>query len=63
MADPKENLGGDYARDTHRGGLGDDYAREGEWSGAGRADDIVRGSHDHTKEEDEIDPSAVPSKP
>ena len=22
-------LEGDYARDTHRGGLGDDYAREG----------------------------------
>lgn len=24
------DLGGDYARDTHRGGLGDDYARESE---------------------------------
>jgi len=23
------DLGGDYARDTHRGGYGDDYAREG----------------------------------
>ena len=22
-------LGGDYARDAHRGGLGDDYARDG----------------------------------
>jgi len=24
------DLGGDFARDTHRGGYGDDYAREGE---------------------------------
>ena len=24
------DLGGDYARDTHRGGFGDDYAREGD---------------------------------
>ena len=23
------DLGGDYARDTHRGAYGDDYAREG----------------------------------
>lgn len=23
------DLGGDYARDTHRGAFGDDYAREG----------------------------------
>lgn len=23
------DLGGEYARDTHRGGFGDDYAREG----------------------------------
>lgn len=23
-----DKLDGDYARDTHRGGLGDDYARE-----------------------------------
>ncbi|HEX6642897.1 MAG TPA: hypothetical protein VF215_17405 [Thermoanaerobaculia bacterium] len=40
---------GDYARDTHRGGLGDDYAREGGWSGGGRADDVVR-EHDHSDE-------------
>ena len=33
---------GDYARDTHRGGLSDDYARDGGWSGAGRADDYAR---------------------
>lgn len=33
---------GDYARDTHRGGLTDDYARDGGWSGAGRADDYAR---------------------
>ena len=26
--DDDADLGGDYARDTHRGGLGDDYARE-----------------------------------
>ncbi|HJW94946.1 MAG TPA: hypothetical protein VJ901_15130 [Thermoanaerobaculia bacterium] len=24
------DLGGDYARDNHRGGFGDDYAREGD---------------------------------
>jgi len=42
---------GDYARDTHRGGLGDTYAREGGWSGAGRADDYVRDVHgDHLDE-------------
>ncbi|MGZ5434103.1 MAG: BON domain-containing protein [Thermoanaerobaculia bacterium] len=35
-------FGGDYARDTHRGGLSDDYARDGGWSGAGRADDYAR---------------------
>ncbi|HEY8133174.1 MAG TPA: hypothetical protein VII12_14935 [Thermoanaerobaculia bacterium] len=30
MADERNDadLGGDHARDTHRGGLGDDYARE-----------------------------------
>ncbi len=37
-----EKFDGDYARDTHRGGLGDDYARDGGWSGAGRAEDHVR---------------------
>src|SRR4051812_44059466 len=38
----REKFDGDYARDTHRGGLGDDYARDGGWSGAGRAEDHVR---------------------
>jgi hypothetical protein len=33
------NLGGDYARDTHREGLGDDYARESNAEGtAARGD-------------------------
>ena len=57
MPDPKEpehGFDGDYARDTHRGGLGDNYARDGGWSGAGRADDHVReehqAPHDHTDE-------------
>ena len=62
MADPKEpehGFDGDYARDTHRGGLGDNYARDGGWSGAGRADDVVSEQqhetppdqpHDHTDE-------------
>jgi hypothetical protein len=35
-------LGGDYARDTHRGGYGGDYAREGGWSGGGRGDEYTR---------------------
>ena len=51
MADPKEpehGFDGDYARDTHRGGLGDNYAREGGWSGAGRADDVVSGPEHET---------------
>jgi hypothetical protein len=39
------NFGGDYARDTHRGGLGDDYARDGGWSGGGRADTYTRDVH------------------
>jgi len=38
----RNDLGGDYARDTHREGFGDDYARDGGWSGGGRADDHVR---------------------
>jgi hypothetical protein len=32
------DLGGDYARDTHRGGFGDDYAREGDVGSAARGD-------------------------
>jgi osmotically-inducible protein OsmY len=41
MADDA-NLGGPYARDTHRGGFGDDYARDTGWSGGARHDDYVR---------------------
>lgn len=42
---PNRYFGGDYARDTHRGGYGDDYARDGGWSGAGRADQYTRESY------------------
>jgi hypothetical protein len=43
MADPKQGeLGGDYARDTHREGFGDDYARDGGWSGAGNRENYAR---------------------
>jgi hypothetical protein len=52
---PKEDFSGDYARDRHRGGLSDNYARDGGWSGAGRADDIVRESHDEEVEATDID--------
>jgi osmotically-inducible protein OsmY len=38
------DFGGDYARDTHRGGFGDDYARDGGWSGGGRSDQYARES-------------------
>lgn len=56
MADPENetsshDFGGDYARDTHRGGLGDDYARDGGWSGAGRADDVTRDVHGNDEQE------------
>lgn len=34
-------LGGYYARDTHRG-FGDDYARDAGWSGGGTHDDYAR---------------------
>jgi hypothetical protein len=51
MADAKrdderidESLGGDYARDTHRGGLGGDYARDDHDYG----DRGVK--HDHSEE-------------
>jgi len=33
------NLGGDYARDTHREGFGDDYARESNAEGTGARGD------------------------
>lgn len=32
------DLGGDYARDTHRGAYGDDYAREGSVGSSARGD-------------------------
>jgi len=32
---PDSNLGGDYARDTHREGFGDDNARDVERAGTG----------------------------
>ena len=35
-------LGGDYARDTHREGFGDDYARDRGFSGAGKHDQYTR---------------------
>lgn len=35
-------LGGDYARDTHREGFGDDYARDSGFSGAGKHDQYTR---------------------
>ena len=45
MADTEKNfpqqdadLGGDYARDTHRGAYGDDYAREGAGGSGARGD-------------------------
>lgn len=40
------NLGGDYARDSHRGGFGDDYAREGRYSYRGRGPKNYRRSDD-----------------
>lgn len=54
--EPEHGFDGDYARDTHRGGLSDNYARDGGWSGAGRADDYVREEHsdpDDVPREDE----------
>jgi hypothetical protein len=45
------DLGGDYARDTHRGGFGDEYAREGEGGSAARGD--LYGSTDHDDRDDE----------
>jgi hypothetical protein len=41
---PYRELGGYYARDTHRGGYGDEYARDGGWSGGGRGDQYARES-------------------
>ena len=36
--DKDADLGGDYARDTHRGAFGDDYAREGDVGSGARGD-------------------------
>jgi len=38
----KGEFSGDWARDTHQGGLGDNYARDQGWSGGGRHDDYAR---------------------
>ena len=46
------DLGGDYARDPHRGGYGDDYARDGGWSGGGSADQYTRETPDSKKPDD-----------
>jgi hypothetical protein len=35
------DLGGDYARDTHRGAYGDDYAREGVGGSGARGDNYA----------------------
>ena len=43
-------LGGDYARDTHREGFGDDYARDGAFSGAGGHEDYARDTADDPDE-------------
>src|SRR5215218_5862745 len=40
-------LGGYYARDTHRG-FGDDYARDRGWSGGGGRDDYARDERGRT---------------
>ena len=44
------DLGGDYARDTHRGGYGDDYARESNIEGSGARGDAY-GSTGSPKDE------------
>ena len=60
MPDSKPGeLGGDYARDTHREGLGDDYARDGGWSGAGGHEDFTRDPDD----EEPSEPAAPPAPP
>ena len=49
VPDTNENpgeLGGDYARDTHREGFGDDYARDRGWSGGGGHEDYARDPDD-----------------
>ena len=55
MPDEKPGeLGGDYARDTHREGLGDDYARDGGFSGGGSHEDHVRDPGDDTAVDDDV---------
>lgn len=44
-------LGGDYARDTHRQGFGDDYARDGGFSGGGGHEDFTRDPDDDKNED------------
>jgi hypothetical protein len=46
------DLGGDHARDTHRGGYGDDYAREGEGGSGARGDS--HGSADDKAADDDV---------
>ena len=53
---PEHGLDGEYARDTHRGGLGDNYARDGGWSGGGKADDVVRRKRKWRRSLSPIDP-------
>jgi hypothetical protein len=58
MSDPNEpghDFDGEHARDTHRGGLGDNYARDGGWSGAGRAEDVVREEEVENESEERSD--------
>ena len=50
-------LGGDYARDAHRGGLGDDYARDG----GGNHEDYAR-DPDPVKPPEEVPSTAHDSK-
>jgi len=40
------DLGGDYARDTHRGAYGDDYAREEDEAGSGARGDVYGSTGD-----------------
>jgi hypothetical protein len=43
------DLGGDYARDTHRGAFGDDYAREGEGGSGARGDNYASTDDEKTE--------------
>ncbi|HEY0140760.1 MAG TPA: BON domain-containing protein [Thermoanaerobaculia bacterium] len=48
---PDGSLGGDYARDRHRGGFGDDYARDAGFSGGGGHNDYAREGGDRARED------------